>query len=192
MVLEPLGIQGAWLAESPLRKDERGFFREWFKASDIQNLTGFEFSVAQGNISHSAKGVVRGIHYSISLDGQAKWVTCTSGSIMDFIVDLRVGSPTFKKTVAIPLSENDGSAVLVGNGLGHAFLSLSDDTKVTYLLTSDYSPKDEFGINPFDDELEIDWQGFLGSTSVKLIVSPKDLIAPSLLEQRRRNLLPKQ
>lgn len=192
MVLEPLGIQGAWLAESPLRKDERGFFREWFKASDIQNLTGFEFSVAQGNISHSAKGVVRGIHYSISLDGQAKWVTCTSGSIMDFIVDLRVASPTFKKTVAIPLSENDGSAVLVGNGLGHAFLSLSDDTKVTYLLTSDYSPKDEFGINPFDDELEIDWQGFLGSTSVKLIVSPKDMIAPSLLEQLRRNLLPKQ
>ena len=79
MELTLMEIDGVWIAESPLWKDDRGFLREWFKNSDISRVTGRDFSVAQANISSSARGVVRGIHYSLAEGGQAKWVTCVTG-----------------------------------------------------------------------------------------------------------------
>jgi dTDP-4-dehydrorhamnose 3,5-epimerase len=172
--LTPLSIEGAWLFESPSHGDDRGFFREWFKHSVVQETLGLEFSVAQSNLSRSKKGVVRGIHFSMAPLGQAKWVTCANGTIWDVVVDIRPKSPTFKRWEAIELRAEDGKALLISEGLGHAFLSLEDDTVISYLLTTQYSPAEEFAINPQDPEIGITWPDML------LSFSEKDSAAPSL------------
>jgi dTDP-4-dehydrorhamnose 3,5-epimerase len=117
MKLTSLGIDGAWLAESPVWSDERGFFREWFKSEDVFAATEINFSIQQANISQSQRGVIRGIHYSLASEGQAKWVTCVNGGIRDVIVDIRPSSPTFGKSVFVDLNGLDGRAVLIGPGL---------------------------------------------------------------------------
>ena len=99
MKLTPLGIEGAWLAESPVWKDDRGLFREWFKAADVKSATGRDFDIEQANISLSSHGTLRGIHYSTAPRGQAKWITCVSGSIKDVVVDIRPHSSTFSKWI---------------------------------------------------------------------------------------------
>jgi dTDP-4-dehydrorhamnose 3,5-epimerase len=191
MKLTPLEIEGAWLAESPVWPDERGYFREWFKADEIRRVTGIDFSVAQANISKSNMGVLRGIHYSIAPGGQAKWITCVSGHILDFIVDIRPQSSTYKKYVSVDLKGGEGRAVLVGQGLGHAFMSLVDDSTVSYLLSSPYSPDEELAINPMDPELVIDWQlGLIGGMGA--ISSPKDAGAPTLAERLEQGKLPRR
>ena len=101
MELTPLGIEGAWLAESPVWSDDRGFFREWFKSESIKQVVGRDFKVEQANISSSTKGTLRGIHYSLATKGQAKWVTCVSGLIKDVIVDIRPNSKTFGKWIEV-------------------------------------------------------------------------------------------
>jgi len=97
MKMEELAIKGAWLASAPIFEDERGFFREWYKATDINDATTEAFNVVQANVSVSHKGVLRGIHYSLAEEGQSKWITCIAGSIWDVIVDIRPSSPTYKQ-----------------------------------------------------------------------------------------------
>lgn len=190
MELTPLGIEGAWLAESPVWSDDRGFFREWFKSGDIQADTGINFSIQQANISQSQRGVIRGIHYSLAPHGQAKWVTCVIGSILDVVVDIRPNSPTYKKYIAVELKGNEGRALLIGPGLGHGFLALEDNTAISYLLSSPYSPEFELGIQPTDPEINIDWHlNLIGG--VGIIVSPKDAQAPTLAERLAEGRLPK-
>jgi dTDP-4-dehydrorhamnose 3,5-epimerase len=166
--------------------DERGFFREWFKHADLLKETGLDFSTAQANISSSRRGVVRGIHYSLTSNGQAKWVTCVSGLIRDVIVDIRPNSPTFGKYEVVELSGTSGRAVLIGAGLGHGFISMADASTVAYLLSSPYSPNEEYEINPLDPEIGIEWL----IPSEELIFSPKDLAAPSMQLQMESNHLP--
>lgn len=190
MEIKSLGIEGAWQASSLIFTDNRGYFSEWFKHNEINEITGMNFSVAQANISQSNKGVVRGIHYSLSDKGQSKWITCSAGHILDFIIDIRPESPTYKKFVQVDLKAGEGRAVLIGNGLGHAFLSLEDGSVVSYLLDSPYSPSEEFEINPMDPELGIDWQlGLVGGMGV--IMSPKDSLAPTLAERLAQGKLPR-
>ncbi len=184
MELTPLGIEGAWLASSPVWADDRGSFREWFKLLDIKNATGVDFSVAQANLSKSKRGVVRGIHYSLAPDGQAKWVTCASGAVWDVVVDIRPDSPTFKKWVGVELLSTSGDVILISEGLGHGFVSLRDDSVIAYLLTSPYSTKEEFEINPLDAELAIEWP------SMELLMSPKDSAAPTLATRLSEGHLP--
>ena len=172
--LTPLSIEGAWLFESPSHGDDRGYFREWFKSSVVTETLGREFSVSQSNLSRSKKGVVRGIHFSMAPGGQAKWVTCANGSLWDVIVDIRPKSPTFKRWEVVELRAEEGKALFISEGLGHAFLALEDDTVTSYLLTSPYSPKDEFAINPQDPEIAIKWP------DMQLLFSEKDAGAPSL------------
>ena len=186
MKLTPLGIDGAWLAESPMWADDRGFFREWFKSADVLAATGIEFSVQQANISQSNRGVIRGIHYSLAPMGQAKWVTCAEGSVQDVIVDLRQTSKTFSKCVSIKLDSQEGLSVLLSPGLGHGFLSLEERTTVSYLLSTEFVPSLEFGVNPFDEKLHIDWE--LDGFEPKL--SLKDECSPSLESLKLSNLLP--
>lgn len=190
MKLNPLEIEGAWIAEAPVWNDERGSFREWFKLSDISDISGHDFSVAQSNISTSNKGVLRGIHYSLAKGGQAKWVTCVSGHVIDVVVDIRLDSPTYKKYELIDLKGGEGRAVLVGAGLGHGFLSLEEGSIVSYLLDSLYSPSEEFEINPLDPELGIKWPLELVG-GMGLILSPKDAQAPSLAERAAEGKLPR-
>ena len=187
MNLTPLGIDGAWLAEATVWSDDRGFFREWFKSEDVLATTGIDFSIQQANISQSQRGVIRGIHYSLAPQGQAKWVTCVNGLIRDVIVDIRPSSPTWGKSVFVDLNGQDGRAVLIGAGLGHGFASLAQSSIIAYLLSSPYSPTEEFEINPMDPELGIDWGVDLSEVSF----SDKDKAAPSLAERHKEGKLPK-
>ena len=187
MKLTPLGIDGAWLADSPVWSDDRGFFREWFKSEDVKAATGREFGIEQANISLSTAGTLRGIHYSIAPRGQAKWITCVAGSIQDVIVDIRPDSKTFCQWVDVELEGDSGKAVLISEGLGHGFLALEDKTAVAYLVSTPFSPTDEFEINPLDEKIGIKWGMDLSS----LKISGKDKIAPTLAERLAEGKLPK-
>jgi dTDP-4-dehydrorhamnose 3,5-epimerase len=186
MKLTPLGIDGAWLAESPVWRDDRGFLREWFKSEEVKTATERDFRVEQANISISSKGTLRGIHYSVAPRGQAKWITCVSGSIQDVIVDIRPESKTFGQWIDFQLKGDSGKAILIGKGLGHGFLALEDNTAVAYLVSTPFSPTDEFEINPLDENIGIKWGILHGS----LKISEKDRIAPSLLERKVNGELP--
>jgi len=186
MELTPLGIEGVWLAESPVWNDDRGFFREWFKSEDIKNSTGRDFGIEQANISLSSRGTLRGIHYSIAPRGQAKWITCVAGSIKDVIVDIRPNSKSFGKWIQIELSGDSGNAVFISEGLGHGFLALDDNTAVVYLVSTPFSPSEELEINPFDEEIGITW----GMKISDLRISEKDKTAPTLSERLAQGKLP--
>jgi dTDP-4-dehydrorhamnose 3,5-epimerase len=186
MKLTSLEIEGVWLAESPVWSDDRGFFREWFKSEEIKNATGRDFGIQQANISLSSKGTLRGIHYSIAPCGQAKWLTCVSGSIKDVIVDIRPNSQNFGKWIEVELSGRTGQAVFISEGLGHGFVALEDNTAVAYLVSTPFSPTDEFEINPLDEEIGINW----GINLSELKISDKDKNAPTLAELLTQGRLP--
>jgi len=186
MKLTPLSIDGAWLAESPVWSDDRGFFREWFKSEDLKAATGREFGIEQANISLSSAGTLRGIHFSIAPRGQAKWITCVSGSIQDVILDIRPDSKTFGKWIDVQLKGNTGRAVLISEGLGHGFLALEDNSAVAYLVSTAFSPIDEFEINPLDEKIGIKW----GMDFSSLKISEKDINAPTLAERLKEGKLP--
>ena len=184
MEIEEFGISGLWKINSPIISDERGSFREWFKQDELNQKTGNLFSARQANLSNSRKGSLRGIHFSLAQTGQGKLVTCTSGAIWELIIDLRTDSPTFKKWVGINLDAAIGVSVFISAGLGHGFLAMEENSIVTYLLTSPYSPLEEFGINPMDPELEIKWP------KENYILSQKDQEAPNLTVLQSLGKLP--
>jgi dTDP-4-dehydrorhamnose 3,5-epimerase len=186
MKITSLEIEDVWVAESPIWSDDRGFFREWFKSEDIKNATGRDFGIEQANISLSSKGTLRGIHYSIAPRGQAKWITCVSGAIKDVIVDIRLKSPTFGKYVEVELRGDSGKAVLIGEGLGHGFIALADNTAVAYLVSTPFSPGNEFEINPLDEKIAINW----GMQISDFKISDKDMKAPTLAERLSEGRLP--
>jgi dTDP-4-dehydrorhamnose 3,5-epimerase len=186
MKLTPLEINGAWLIESPVFRDERGLFREWFKSEAAEEFTGRKFDVAQANVSLSSKGTLRGIHYSMAPKGQAKWVTCVAGSIKDVIVDIRPRSSTFGEWIEVELSGDTGKALFISEGLGHGFLALEDNTVVSYFVSTSFSALDEYEINPLDQKIGINW----GLTSELMKISEKDRMAPTLSEQLELGNLP--
>jgi len=192
MSFTPLSISGCWLFMPSRYTDSRGYFQETFKRSALVDATGIDFEVKQVNQSLSAAGVVRGIHWADVPPGQAKYVSVARGEIVDFIIDLRTNSPTFREWQAIPLSAENGNVVVVGNGIGHAFLSLQDDTIVTYLCSEEYSPATERTLNPLDPTIGISFASFAGKLSNQtLSFSAKDESAPSLQELLKSGLLPK-
>jgi dTDP-4-dehydrorhamnose 3,5-epimerase len=186
MELTPLGIEGAWLAESPVWKDDRGFFREWFKAENVKSVTGLDFGIEQANISVSSKGTLRGIHYSIAPRGQSKWITCISGSMQDVIVDIRPTSKTFGQWIDIELRGDSGKSVFISAGLGHGFLALEEQSAVAYLISTTYSQDHEFEINPFDQKIGIKWAMEVSD----LKISGKDKSAPTLAQRLVEGKLP--
>ena len=187
MKLTPLGIEGVWLAESPVWSDARGYFREWFKSEDVKVATGREFRIEQANISLSPAGTLRGIHYSIAPRSQAKWITCVLGSIQDVILDIRPDSKTFGQWIDVELNGASSKAVLISEGLGHGFLALEDNTVVAYLVSTPFSPTDEFEINPLDKKIGINW----GMNLSHLKISEKDKNAPTLAKRLAEGKLPK-
>jgi dTDP-4-dehydrorhamnose 3,5-epimerase len=164
--------------------DERGVFLEWYRVESLMAARGHALTIRQANCSVSAAGVVRGIHFAEVPPGQAKYVTCLSGAVVDVIVDLRVGSPTFGGWAQVQLDDVDRRAVYVGEGLGHAFMALTDGATVSYLCSEVYSPTREYGIHPLDPEIGIEWP-----VGIRPVLSPKDDAAPSLKEARHKGLL---
>jgi dTDP-4-dehydrorhamnose 3,5-epimerase len=182
--LEPRSIEGLFVLESPVWGDDRGFFREWFKLPDLEG-DGLEFTVRQANLSVSARNVVRGLHYSLAPEGQAKVVTCVDGELDDVIVDVREDSPTFGVVEIVTLSSDLGRSVLLPAGVAHGFCVTSDHAALSYLLSSPFNAAMELEINPFDEAIGVAWR-----LSGEPVVSPKDLAAPSLAERRAAGQLP--
>lgn len=185
MKLIELSIPGLFVLESPVWSDDRGSFREWFKDEDFQ-AAGLDFRARQANLSLSKRNVVRGLHYSLAPEGQAKVVTCAHGELDDVIVDIRVGSPTFGRYEIIHLAEGEERSVHVPGGVAHGFCVTSEWGALTYLLSSPFNARLELEINPFDEEINVPWT--IGGEPV---VSPKDAAAPSLRERREAGELPR-
>ncbi len=186
MRVEPLSIEGAHLFTPTIHGDERGAFLEWFRADRFIEATGHAFTLAQANMSVSAAGTLRGIHFADVPPGQAKFVTCITGSILDVVVDVRVGSPTYGQWQGVRLDAQNRRAVYLAEGLGHGFLALEDGTTVAYLCSTPYFPDREREVHPLDPAIGIDWPRLDGPH----LLSPKDQAAPTLAEARGQGLLP--
>lgn len=177
-------IPGCWILDSKFHRDERGAFLEWFKKSEILDQTGISFTPNQANFSISKKNVLRGLHFSASPKGQSKLVFCASGKIRDYLVNLDIQSLSYGKWISVELSPENGKMILVGPNIAHGFLSLEDNTIVTYLLSSEYNPELEFEVNFRDPDFNIQ------IPESGLIQSQKDSEAPNLKEIEKMNKLP--
>jgi dTDP-4-dehydrorhamnose 3,5-epimerase len=183
--VEALDVDGAWLFTPRVHGDSRGSFLEWFKLAELGEDLGHPMEVAQANCSVSRRGVIRGIHFSDVPPGQAKYVTCASGAIMDVVVDLRAGSPGFGRWAAVRLDDENRRALYIAEGLGHAFAALADQATVLYLCSTPYAPGREHGVHPLDPAIGISWP-----KGLETILSDKDAEAPSLAEALAAGLLP--
>jgi dTDP-4-dehydrorhamnose 3,5-epimerase len=183
--MDALDVDGAWVLTPRIHTDARGSFLEWFRAAEFREDLGYCMDVAQANCSVSRRGVIRGIHFSDVPPGQAKYVTCASGVIIDVVVDLRVGSPGFGRWQAVRLDDENRRAVYICEGLGHAFAALTDQATVVYLCSTPYAPGREHGVHPLDPAVGINWP-----TGMEKILSDKDASAPSLADARSAGLLP--
>lgn len=185
MNVDALSIPGAFVLDPRVFPDERGEFFELFKASAFVDATGYELNVAQTNVSVSRRGAIRGIHYADVPPGQAKLVACLAGAVLDVIVDLRVGSPTFGVVETVRLDAVGHRTIYLAEGLGHGFCALTDGAVVAYHVSSEYDPSAEHGVDPLDSELAIPWPD-----DAPRILSEKDTAAPSLAEALSAGALP--
>ncbi|WP_439565204.1 dTDP-4-dehydrorhamnose 3,5-epimerase family protein [Microcella sp.] len=186
MQIRELSVPGSFVATPAQFADDRGVFTEWYRFDALAEAVGHPLDLRQGNSSVSRKGVVRGIHFADVPPSQAKYVTVAHGAVIDYVVDIRVGSPTFGKWDSVVLDTIDRRAVYVGEGLGHCFVALTDDAAVTYLVSEVFSPQREHGITPLDETIGLELPFALD----QLLLSEKDLAAPTLLEAERDGLLP--
>lgn len=161
-------------------------FLEWYRFDELEKTVGHPLTLRQANLSVSRKGVVRGIHFADVPLGQAKYVTAVHGAVLDYIIDLRVGSPTFGRWDSVRLDTVDRRAVYLAEGLGHAFVALTDDATVSYLVSDVYQPSREHGINPLDPQVGLVFPDEAGAP----LLSPKDTDAPGLDEAAAAGLLP--
>jgi len=186
MGVRELTIAGAWELPSTIHRDDRGAFLESYRADSLSEAIGHRFDLAQMNVSISRRGVVRGIHYADVPPSQAKYVQCLRGAIIDFVVDIRVGSPTFGQWEGVRLDDVTRSALYISEGLGHAFVALEDDTTVGYLVSEPYNASREHGISPLDPQVGLEFP----LPRDELVLSDKDRDAPSLAEALAGGTLP--
>ncbi|MFS4094472.1 dTDP-4-dehydrorhamnose 3,5-epimerase [Streptomyces sp. AF1A] len=180
-----LGMADAWVLEPQAFPDDRGSFHEWYRGAEFREATGYDLGLAQANCSVSRRGVLRGIHFADVPPGQAKYVTCVRGAVLDVVVDIRVGSPTYGQWEAVRLDDDAHRAVFLAEGLGHAFMALTDEATVVYLCSTGYAPQREHGVHPLDAQLGITWP-----EGIEPVLSAKDAEAPTLAEAERSGLLP--
>ena len=170
-------VPGAFVLTPDQIRDERGVFYEGLRTDELAAVTGRPFQPRQVNYSVSRRNTLRGLHSVTVPPGQAKHVTCVRGALRDFVVDLRVGSPTFGKFDSTLLDARSGRSVFVPEGVGHGFLTLEDDTCICYVLSTVYVPGTQVDIDPLDPDLGLPW----GFTETPLI-SEKDAGAPTVAE----------
>jgi dTDP-4-dehydrorhamnose 3,5-epimerase len=185
MDFRAMSIADAYVFTPRQHHDERGVFLEFFTVGSLTEALGHGMPLAQANCSVSKRGTLRGIHFAQLPPGQAKYVTCAAGAVLDVVVDLRVGSPTFGTWDSAVLDEIDRRAIYLAEGLGHAFLALSDNATLVYACSDAYAPAREHGVHPLDPAIDIGWP-----KDVAPLLSPKDASAPTLEEALARGLLP--
>jgi dTDP-4-dehydrorhamnose 3,5-epimerase len=181
-----LSISGSWVFEPQRFDDERGLFVAPFQETAFIEAVGRPMTVAQSNHSVSRRGVVRGVHFSDVPPGQAKYIYCPHGRLLDVVVDVRIGSPTYGRWEAVELSSETYGAVYLSEGLGHAFCALTDGAVAAYLCSTTYAPASERTVSALDPELRLPWPADLTP-----VLSARDATAPTLAEAAAAGLLPR-
>ncbi|MFF3069064.1 dTDP-4-dehydrorhamnose 3,5-epimerase [Kitasatospora sp. NPDC057936] len=184
MKFRELSIPGAFEVTPQQHGDPRGLFMEWYRFDRLEEVVGHPLRLAQGNLSVSAKDVVRGIHFADVPPGQAKYVSCVRGAVLDVVVDLRVGSPAFGKWEFVRLDDTERKSVYIPEGVGHGFCALTDDATLSYVCSETYNPTGEHSVHPLDPDLGIEWPADAPQ------LSARDAAAPTLAEAIASGLLP--
>lgn len=184
MNIRPLSIAGAYEIVPVVHRDPRGLFLELYRHDRLAEAVGHPLRLAQANVSVSARGVIRGMHFASVPPGQAKYVHCQRGAILDVVADVRVGSPTFGRWEAVRLDDVDRRALYVAEGLAHGICALTEDATLEYLCSETYAPAREHTVHPLDPDLGIDWP------VDEPRLSDRDAAAPTLAGARAAGLLP--
>lgn len=187
MRIEETAVPDAYRIMPQLLTDPRGSFHESYRYDRLAAETGHHFVPRQVNYSSSARNTVRGLHGVSIPPGQAKLVSCVRGVLLDVVVDVRVGSPTFGSHETTILDARNGLAVYVAEGLAHGFVALTDDTCISYLCSTEYQPGTQLDLRAFDPDLALPWAHWLTGDP---LLSEKDAAAPTVAEAAERGLLP--
>ncbi|TDD63482.1 dTDP-4-keto-6-deoxy-D-glucose epimerase [Kribbella antibiotica] len=186
MKARKLRVEGALEFTPRVFPDDRGLFISPYQEQSFVEAHGSPlFPVAQTNHSLSARGVVRGIHFTTTPPGTAKYVYCARGKALDIVVDIRVGSPTFGQWDVVLMDQQDHRASYLPVGVGHAFVALEDDTVMSYMLSESYVPANELALFALDPAL-----GLPIPTDIEPLLSERDGVAVTLAEAAEQGLLP--
>lgn len=178
-IAEPAPLAGLTVLKRLRLEDQRGFLTRLFCAEDLKGF-GWNGAIAQLNETGTVhKGTVRGLHFQRPPHAEIKLVTCTRGRVLDVVVDIRAGSPTFLKSFSIELSEANAVSLLIPKGFAHGFQALTDDVRMIYAHSQPYAADAEGGLHCRDPRLAIDWP-----LPVEHL-SPRDAAHPSLQSDYR-------
>lgn len=169
-------LEGCFILEPDVFKDDRGYFYESYNQQKFRKATGLDVTFIQDNQSFSSKGVLRGLHYQLGEHAQAKLVRVLSGAVLDVAVDVRKNSPTFGQHVAIELSTENKRQLFIPRGFAHGFVVLTETAEFSYKCDNLYNKPSEGGIIFNDNTLKIDWK----LPENQLIISEKDSQLPVL------------
>jgi dTDP-4-dehydrorhamnose 3,5-epimerase len=187
----PLAVSGAWIFEPSMHEDDRGVFLEWLRRDLLEQHVGHRLDLHQANWSTSRAGALRGVHFAAIPPGQAKYIVCVRGAVLDVVVDVRIGSPTYGQWDSIVLDDRNKRAVYIGEGLGHGFMAMVEGSSVVYLCSAPYAPGREHGIHPLDPALAIAWpERDTDGQPLESLLSPKDAELPTLAEAAELGVLP--
>ncbi len=170
-------IKGVWIVEPKRFGDARGYFMESFKLEEFRKHIG-DITFVQDNESMSTRGVLRGLHFQKGEFSQAKLVRVSRGAVLDVAVDLRGGSPTYGKYVAVELSQDNARQLFIPRGMAHGFLVLSDEAQFQYKVDNVYAPQSEATLRFDDETVAVNWP----IAREEMLLSPKDLKGMSLSE----------
>lgn len=173
----PTEIEGVWIVEPKRFGDARGYFSETFKKSEFESVVG-AVDFVQDNESFSSRGVLRGLHFQKGEFSQAKLVRVSRGTVLDVAVDLRGGSPTYGRHVAVELSHDNGRQLFIPRGFAHGFVVLSEEAQFQYKVDNVYAPQSEATLRFDDPALGIDWR----ISPEEMLLSDKDLRGVSLAD----------
>jgi dTDP-4-dehydrorhamnose 3,5-epimerase len=185
MEIRQLTFDGTYLIKPKIYPDDRGLFTELFSQPEFEQAIGHPLNVAQLNCSSSRRGTIRGIHAVALPPGQSRYISCVRGAVIDIVVDIRVGSPTFGESFSVVLDDSDRDILYLAEGHGHGFAPLTDEATVVYFCSSTYSPGQAIMVNPLDPMLSLPWP-----TAEPMIVSEKDRNAPTLRAALEMGILP--
>jgi len=174
MKIESTGFEGLVLLTPSVFADDRGYFFESYN-SETHSKAELDFHWVQDNQSHSKHGVIRGLHFQKAPFAQTKLVRALQGEILDVVVDLRKGEPTFGKVFSVLLSAENKQQLLIPKGFAHGFSVLSASADVMYKCDALYNKQSESGLIFNDPSLDIDWK----LSAEEMIVSEKDLVLPT-------------
>nr|WHM28247.1 EvmS13 [Micromonospora sp.] len=186
-VATELAVEGAYVFTPRVFPDARGVFLSPYLESTFTETLGHPlFPVAQTSYSVSRRGVVRGLHYTTTPPGSAKFVSCPHGRVLDVVLDVRVGSPTFGRWDSVVLDSRDFRSLYLPTGVAHMFVALVDDTVMSYLLSTEYVFENERALAPLDDTL-----GLPVPADIEPILSDRDRTAITFAQAHAAGMLPR-